>query len=172
MFIPPNMQRCGDPPFHLSNVQYSAGTPHPAIGNGPGWGGGTGLSRRFPDSAGAEEVPRRQTTRRGSMSGLFKRVMREWVKGRSGPTILTRWRAVRTEGIAPLLRVPTRRNQDEGRRGSGTFFVIRSFPAWRAGDVDQRIIGSWLVAAAEQQRRRYRHLLPNKIKRSVVSVFG
>jgi hypothetical protein len=38
--------------------------------------------------------------------------------------------------------------------------------------VDQRIIDELVGHCTEQQRRRYRHLLPNKIKESVVSVFG
>jgi integrase len=112
-----------------------------------------------------------KTTRRVPMSGLFKRVLREWVKGRSGPLFSLDGEAFTPKALHHCFEYPLKDSKWTDLRGWHVF--RHSYISCLAcKGVDQRIIDELVGHCTEQQRRRYRHLLPNKIKESVVSVFG
>jgi integrase len=112
-----------------------------------------------------------KTTRRVPMSGLFKRVMREWVRGRSGPLFSQNGEAFTPKALHHYFEYPLQDSKWKDLRGWHVF--RHSYISCLAcKGVDQRIIDELVGHCTEQQRRRYRHLLPNKIKASVVSVFG
>jgi integrase len=112
-----------------------------------------------------------KTTRRVPMSGLFKRVTREWVKGRTGPLFSVDGEPFTAKALHHCFEYPLKDSQWKHLRGWHVF--RHSFISCLACQgVDQRIIDELVGHCTEQQRRRYRHLLPNKIKSSVVSVFG
>jgi integrase len=112
-----------------------------------------------------------KTTRRVPMSGLFKRVMRDWIKDRSGPLFSVGGRPLTAKGLHHHFEYTLSDSKWKDLRGWHVF--RHSFISCLAAKgVDQRIIDELVGHCTEQQRRRYRHLLPNKIKESVVSVFG
>jgi len=112
-----------------------------------------------------------KTTRRVPMSGLFKRVMRTWTKGRSGALFAVDGEPFTAKALHHCFVYPLKDSPWKGLRGWHVF--RHSFISCLACQgVDQRIIDELVGHCTEQQRRRYRHLLPNKIKASVVSVFG
>ncbi len=112
-----------------------------------------------------------KTTRRVPMSGLFKRVMRDWVKGRTGPLFSVDGEPFTPKALHHCFEYPLKDSKWKDLRGWHVF--RHSFISCLACQgVDQRIIDELVGHCTEQQRRRYRHLLPNKIKASVVSVFG
>lgn len=112
-----------------------------------------------------------KTTRRVPMSGLFKRMMREWTKGRTGPLFAVDGEPFTPKALHHCFEHPLKDSQWKDLRGWHVF--RHSFISCLACQgVDQRIIDELVGHCTEQQRRRYRHLLPNKIKASVVSVFG
>jgi integrase len=112
-----------------------------------------------------------KTTRRVPMSGLLKRLMREWVKGRTGPLFSADGKPFTAKALHHCFEYPLKDSQWKDLRGWHVF--RHSFISCLACQgVDQRIIDELVGHCTEQQRRRYRHLLPNKIKASVVSVFG
>jgi integrase len=112
-----------------------------------------------------------KTTRRVPMSGLFKRVMREWVKGRAGQLFSQGGEPFTPKALHHCFEFPLENSKWKDLRGWHVF--RHSFISCLASrGVDQRIIDELVGHCTEQQRRRYRHLLPNKIKASVVSVFG
>ena len=112
-----------------------------------------------------------KTTRRVPMSGLFRRVMRDWVKGRSGPLFSQHGEPFTPKALHHYFEYPLTEGKWKDLRGWHVF--RHSYISCLAcKGVDQRIIDELVGHCTEQQRRRYRHLLPNKIKESVVSVFG
>jgi integrase len=112
-----------------------------------------------------------KTTRRVPMSGLFRRVMREWVKDRSGPLFTVAGEPLTAKSMYHCFEYTLRDSKWKDLRGWHVF--RHSFISCLAcKGVDQRVIDELVGHCTEQQRRRYRHLLPNKIKQSVVSVFG
>jgi len=112
-----------------------------------------------------------KTTRRVPMSGLFRRVMKEWVRGRSGSLFTRCDEAFTPKALHHCFEYPLSESKWKYLRGWHVF--RHSFISCLAcNGVDQRIIDELVGHCTEQQRRRYRHLLPNKIKQSVVSVFG
>jgi integrase len=112
-----------------------------------------------------------KTTRRVPMSGLFKRVMREWAKDRSGALFTVAAEPLTAKSMYHCFEYTLRDSKWKDLRGWHVF--RHSFISCLASTgVDQRIIDEVVGHCTEQQRRRYRHLLPNKIKRSIVSVFG
>jgi integrase len=112
-----------------------------------------------------------KTTRRVPMSGLFKSVMREWVKGRSGPLFSLGGEPFTPKALHHCFEYPLKDSKWKDLRGWHVFrHSYISCLACRG--VDQRIIDELVGHCTEQQRRRYRHLLPNKIKESIALVFG
>jgi integrase len=112
-----------------------------------------------------------KTTRRVPMSGLFKRVMRDWIEGRTGPLFSVDNEPFTPKALHHCFVYPLKDSKWKDLRGWHVF--RHSFISCLACQgVDQRIIDELVGHCTEQQRRRYRHLLPNKIKASVVSVFG
>jgi integrase len=112
-----------------------------------------------------------KTTRRVAMSSLFKRVMREWVKDRSGPLFSVGGEPFSPKALHHCFEYTLRDSKWKNLRGWHVF--RHSFISCLAcKGVEQRIIDELVGHCTEQQRRRYRHLLPNKLKRSVLSVFG
>jgi integrase len=112
-----------------------------------------------------------KTTRRVPMSGLFKQAMRGWVKGRTGPLFSVDGEPFTPKALHHCFEYPLKASQWEHLRGWHVF--RHSFISCLAcRGIDQRIIDELVGHCTEQQRRRYRHLLPNKIKASVAAVFG
>lgn len=112
-----------------------------------------------------------KTTRRVPMSGLFKRVMRDWVKGRTGPLFSVDGEPFTAKALHHCFEYPLKDSLWKDLRGWHVF--RHSFISCLACQgVDQRIIDELVGHCTEQQRRRYRHLLPNKIKASIAAVFG
>jgi integrase len=112
-----------------------------------------------------------KTTRRVPMSGLFKRVMRGWAKGRTGPLFSADGKPFTAKALHHCFEYPLKDSQWKDLRGWHVF--RHSFISCLACQgIDQRIIDELVGHCTEQQRRRYRHLLPNKIKASVAAVFG
>jgi integrase len=112
-----------------------------------------------------------KTTRRVPMSGLLKRVMREWVKERTGPLFSVNGEPFTAKALHHCFEYPLKDSQWTHLRGWHVF--RHSFISCLACQgVDQRIIDELVGHCTEQQRRRYRHLLPNKIKASIAAVFG
>lgn len=112
-----------------------------------------------------------KTTRRVPMSGLLNRVMRGWVKGRSGPLFSIEGEPLTAKGLHHHFEYTLVNSNWKDLKGWHVF--RHSFISCLAAKgVDQRIIDELVGHCTEQQRRRYRHLLPNKIKASVVAVFG
>jgi integrase len=112
-----------------------------------------------------------KTTRRVPMSGLFQRVLREWAKGRTGPLFSQYGEAFTPKALHHCFEYPLEKSKWKDLRGWHVF--RHSYISCLAcKGVNQRIIDELVGHCTEQQRRRYRHLLPNKIKASVVSVFG
>jgi site-specific recombinase XerD len=105
------------------------------------------------------------------MSGLFKRVIREWVRGRSGPLFSQHGEPFTPKALHHCFEYPLAGSKWKDLRG---WHVYRHsyISCLACKGVDQRIIDELVGHCTEQQRRRYRHLIPNKIKASVVSVFG
>jgi integrase len=112
-----------------------------------------------------------KTTRRVPMSGLFRHVMRGWTKGRTGPLFSVGGQAFTAKAMHHCFQFTLRDSKWQDLRG---WHVCRHsyISALACKGVDQRIIDELVGHCTEQQRRRYRHLLPNKIKASVVAVFG
>lgn len=112
-----------------------------------------------------------RTTRRVPMSGLFRKVMREWIKGRVGHLFSLGAEPFTAKALHHHFEYTLQNSKWKDLRGWHVF--RHSFiSALACQGVDQRIIDELVGHCTEQQRRRYRHLLPNKIKESVVAVFG
>lgn len=112
-----------------------------------------------------------KTTRRVPMSGLFKRVMKEWITGRTGPLFSADGEPFTPKALHHCFAYPLKDSKWKDLRGWHVF--RHSFVSCLACQgIDQRIIDELVGHCTEQQRRRYRHLLPNKVKQSVMSVFG
>jgi integrase len=113
-----------------------------------------------------------KTTRRVPMTNLFNRALKDWTRDRSGPLFgTTAEEAFTPKALHHCFEHTLTGSKWENLRGWHVF--RHSFISCLAAKgVDQRIIDELVGHCTEQQRRRYRHLLPNKIKHSVVSVFG
>lgn len=109
-----------------------------------------------------------KTTRRVPMTDLFKRVLKEWIRGRSDSLF---GEAFTPKALHYCFENTLAGSKWQNLRGWHVF--RHSFISCLAAKgVDQRIIDELVGHCTEQQRRRYRHLLPNKIKSSVLAVFG
>ena len=98
------------------------------------------------------------------MSGLFKRVMREWVKGRTGPLFSVNGEPFTAKALHHCFEYPLKDSQWKDLRGWHVF--RHSFISCLACQgVDQRIIDELVGHCTEQQRRRYRHFCRTKSKR-------
>jgi site-specific recombinase XerD len=105
------------------------------------------------------------------MSGLFKRVIRAWGGDHSGPLFGADGEPFTPKSLHHCFEYTLRDSKWKDLRGWHVF--RHSFISCLAcKGIDQRIIDELVGHCTEQQRRRYRHLLPNMIKQSVVSVFG
>lgn len=113
-----------------------------------------------------------KTTRRVPMSGLLRKVMRDWARNHPGGPLFY-------DGCEPFTRKALAHHfgytlgDSKWKDLKGWHVFRHSFISCLAANgVDQRIIDELVGHCTEEQRRRYRHLLPNTIKESVVSVFG
>ena len=106
------------------------------------------------------------------MSGLRRKTMRDWTRNHPvGPLFYDCCEPFTRKALAHHFRYTLADSQWKDLKGWHVF--RHSFISCLAAQgVDQRIIDELVGHCTEQQRRRYRHLLPNKIKESVVSVFG
>ena len=113
-----------------------------------------------------------KTTRRVPISGLLEQVIGEWTrKHPGGPLFYDGGEPFTRKALAHHFEYTLKDSKWKDLRGWHVF--RHSFISCLAAKgVDQRIIDELVGHCTEQQRRRYRHLLPNSIKESVVSVFG
>jgi integrase len=113
-----------------------------------------------------------KTTRRVPLSGLLQQVIGEWMIAHPGGPLFH-------DGGQPFTRKALAHHFNYTLRGSkwkdlqGWHVFRHSFISCLAAEgIDQRIIDDLVGHTTEQQRRPYRHLLPNKIRESIVAVFG
>jgi integrase len=113
-----------------------------------------------------------KTSRRVPLSGLLQQVIGEWTTGRSGgPLFHDGGEAFTRKALAHHFNYTLRDSKWKDLQGWHVF--RHSFISCLVAEgVDQRVIDELVGHTTEQQRRRYRHLLPNKVKECVVSVFG
>ena len=113
-----------------------------------------------------------KTTRRVPLSGLLKNVMGEWIKDHSGgPLFYDDGEPFSRKSLAHHFKHTLKDSKWKALRGWHTF--RHSYISCLATKgIDQRVIDELVGHCTEEQRRRYRHLLPSKITKCVVSVFG
>ncbi len=113
-----------------------------------------------------------KTTRRVPMTRLLMQVLGEWTGNHSGgPLFFDGGEPITRKALAHHFEYTLKDSKWKDLRGWHVF--RHSFISCLAAKgVDQRIIDELVGHCTEQQRRRYRHLLPNSIKESVLSVFG
>jgi integrase len=127
----------------------------------------------------------RTTTRRVSMSPFLANVLKEWLAVHPGGQSLFSQRA-------KVARSKTKRTSatnvtrdeahDHFKRtlAESKWKVIRGWHVFRhsfislcaSRGVDQRVIDEWVGHQTEEQRKRYRHLLPSIQQEAIRSVFG
>lgn len=128
----------------------------------------------------------KKTTRRVPMSARLSAVMREWLTEEhpGGPWTFTlgtkklKGTKVRSEPVM-LTRNEAHDHLQRSLAGSN-WSVVRGWHVFRhsfisalaAKGVDQRIIDEIVGHQSEEQRRRYRHLLPSQKASALASVFG
>jgi integrase len=112
-----------------------------------------------------------KTTRRVPMSGLFKKVMREWAKGLSESLFSVEGTPFTRKALAHHFGYTLKDSKWRDLKGWHT--LRHSFcSALASSNVDQRLIDEWMGHMTEQQRRRYRHLRPEPLRETIASVFG
>ena len=113
-----------------------------------------------------------RTTRRVPISTLLADVLKPLMERQKGKVYLF------GDGDRPLSPQAMQKALTRALKGSAwaavTWHTLRhSFcSALASKGIDQRLIDDFLGHQTEQQRRRYRHLLPNVTKAAVASVFG
>jgi integrase len=127
----------------------------------------------------------RRSTRRIPLTPFLAGVLRDWLRSHPGGQQLF----VQVPGVARSKRkraTPTPVTADEAHdhfkrvvRGS-KWEVLRGYHVFRhsfislcaSQGVDQRLIDEWVGHQTEEQRRRYRHLLPSTQQQAIARVFG
>jgi integrase len=126
-----------------------------------------------------------KTTRRIPMSGLLRTVMKEWLKIHPGSDILFR-HAEKVSRSKTKNRASIQLTRDElhdhfkrtlaGSKWEmlkGHHTLRHSFcSALAEAGTPQHIIDEFMSHSTDEQRRRYKHLLPSSKEKAIVAVFG
>lgn len=126
-----------------------------------------------------------RTTRRVPLTPVLTTVVREWLKEHPGspflfaqPVVVVRSRKKRAEPT-PITRDEAHDHFKRTLAGS-KWEVIRGWHIFRhtfvslaaSAGVDQRHIDEWVGHQTDEQRKRYRHLLPSAQQEAIRLVFG
>ena len=112
------------------------------------------------------------TTRRVPMSGFLESILREWIAGREGKTLLfgKGEKEVIVQTAQEVFRNAVAGSKWEIIQGYHTF--RHSFiSACASRGVDQRFIQEWVGHMDEKTSRRYRHLAPSTQRDAINLVF-
>ena len=113
-----------------------------------------------------------KTTRRVPMSGLLKQVIGDWIRDHpGGPLFYDGSEPITRKALAHHFPYTLKDSKWKDLRGWHTF-RHSYISCLAAKGVDQRIIDELVGHCTEQQRRRYRHLLPSTMTECVMAAFG
>ena len=126
------------------------------------------------------------TTRRVPLAPLLKKVLADWLKDHPGGPLFCHRSTVERSKKRNKIALPCPLTRDEmhdhfkrtladSKWGNlrGLHVLRHSFISVLASDgVDQRIIDEWSGHQTEEQRRRYRHLNPAPLKKTIETVFA
>jgi integrase len=127
----------------------------------------------------------KKTTRRVPLTPFLAKVLKDWLKNHPGEflfchkTAVERSKTRREVFVSQLTRDELHDHFKRTLAGSKWeslrgFHVLRhSFVSILASDgVDQRLIDEWAGHTTDEQRRRYRHLRPEPLKKTIEAVFA